>query len=199
MYNSLTGRISAKRVDSLHLSLSGVEWDLQVSQNCLIRIGHEGEEARVFTYLHHKEDVLQLYGFFSERERELFLSLVTVSGVGPKLALKILSAMELPALVGAIETENIEALSKISGLGKKTAQKIILQLQGKLVTESESRQPGVLNEIVESLVAMGYDKTVVTKVVQGLMLDSQLLKLPPEEREKEVIRRAIVEISSPFA
>lgn len=197
MFNSLKGVISGKTSDSLYLDTGSIEWVLEASAGTLSKLPAPGREARVYTYLHHKEDSMQLFGFYSLKERELFLNLITVSGVGPKGARKILSGVTVESFLKALETEDVKALSRLPGLGTKTAQKIILQLKGKLITPDDdvSASSG-LSELAESLVAMGFDKRKTLKILKDLEQDSALSALPEHKKEQETLRRAIVELSS---
>jgi len=197
VFNSLKGVISGKTSDSLYLDTGSIEWVLEASAGTLSQLPSLGQEARVFTYLHHKEDSMQLFGFYSLKERELFLNLITVSGVGPKGARKILSGVTVESFLQALEQEDVKALSRLPGLGTKTAQKIILQLKGKLISpDEEIPTSGSISELAESLVSMGFDKKKTLKVLKDLEQDSALSALPDHKKEQETLRRAIVELSS---
>ncbi|MBI9098881.1 MAG: Holliday junction branch migration protein RuvA, partial [Spirochaetaceae bacterium] len=117
---------------------------------------------------------------------------------GPKGALKILSGVPVKQFVEFLENEDVTALSSIPGLGKKTAQKIILQLKGKLKIESDesSEEKSVNSEIIESLTSMGFDKKYVKKAVTQILKDDKVQSLSDEKRDQEIIRRAIIELSS---
>lgn len=197
MFNSLKGVVSGKTADTLLLDTGSIEWALEVSAGTLSKVPPPGKEVRLYTYLHHKEDAMQLYGFYSMKERELFLNLITVSGVGPKGARKILSGVTVESFLNSLEQEDVKALSRLPGLGTKTAQKIILQLKGKLITpEEESTTTEAMGELAESLVNMGFDKRKTLKVIKVLEEDKQIAGLSKEKREQEILRRAIVELSS---
>ena len=173
-----------------------MEWALEASTSTIAALPCVGSEARVLTHLHVTQDSLRLYGFATAEERRLFLSLLTVSGVGPSLAKKILSGMSPSRLSQALDSEDMPALCSISGLGKKTAQKIVLQLRGKLTTEEDEMAVGEASEVSSSLAAMGFDAKAAAKAVSVLLEDPSITALSGEEREKEILRRAIVELSS---
>jgi len=119
----------------LVVDCNGVGYDIAVSNNALVRLGKVGEVVTVFTYLQVSEDALRLYGFYSKEEKTMFENLITISGVGPKLAVQILSGAELSRLAVAIVNSDVKALAGIKGIGKKTAERIILELKGKLEQE----------------------------------------------------------------
>ena len=199
MINSIKGIVTDKTSGTICLENQGVEWIMEASAMSISSCPPVGEDARLYTWLYHKEDAMNLFGFTSRNERFLFLDLISVSGVGPKGALKILSAARTDQIVQYLEEENLDGLSSLPGLGKKTAQKILLQLRGKLTWDEGSSSgaaagPGA--ELIESLTAMGFDKRQVQGVVKDLLNDQALQGLSREKMEQEVIRRAIVELSS---
>lgn len=132
MISFLIGIIEEKRDSVLILNVNGVGYELTVSANTLSSLPLSGETVKVFTHLAVREDDVSLYGFSSTEERNLFFRLITVSGVGPKMAISILSGLSLSDLVVAIMKEDSKLLSKIKGLGKKTAERICLELKDKL-------------------------------------------------------------------
>ncbi len=200
MFNSITGRISARAPNELFLENSGIEWVFSVSSLSLDSFGLVGETTRVYAWLYHREDQMRLFGFSSERERSLFLDLLKVEGIGPKQAVKILSSIQARDLETALEQADVGKLESAPGIGKKTAQKMILALKGKL-TSTESGSSGKQSQsqhpdIVEALCAMGFDKKAAIEAVDRLdaqMADSQL---SGAEREKELFRKAIVALSA---
>ncbi len=195
MLNSITGTVTGKKGNTCFIENSGIEWALNCSQRSLDQIPKKGEEARVLTYLHHKEDTMLLFGFASEDERSLFLELIRISGIGPKQGIKILSGISAEAFINALENDDIAGISSLPGIGKKTAQKIILSLRGKLVKEdTELNVPYI--EIADSLSDMGFDRKKALKVVKELFENSDIQQLSETDREKEIFRRAIVTLSS---
>ncbi len=199
MINSLKGIITEKNSGSVCIENQGVEWILEASAVTISSVPSVGSEGKLYTWLYHKEDAMNLYGFASRNERFLFLDLISVSGVGPKGALKILSAARTDQIIQYLEEENLDGLASLPGLGKKTAQKILLQLRGKL-TWDDSASAGVPagpgSELIESLTAMGFDKRQVQTVIRNLLSDESLQALNDDKREQEILRRAIVELSS---
>lgn len=197
MFNSLSGRISGRGPNTLYLTTAGVEWELEVSGFTLRHLAHRDadEAVRVFTYLHHREDQMRLYGFATADERRVFLELTRVSGVGPRAALKMLSATSPGELIRMLEAEDVDGLVRLPGLGRKTAQKVILTLRGTLVAEEGEATPAHA-ELVEALVEMGFDRSRVAGVVNALSAE---LVVSPDvdgtDLEKEIFRLAIVRLS----
>lgn len=197
MWNSIKGAVTHIGSDSFFLENRGLEWEMEASATTLSKLSRSGEPVRIYTYLQHKDELMKLYGFFTPSERSLFLNLVSVSGVGPKLALKMLSGMKTDELILSLENEDVANLCRIPGLGKKTAQKIILQLRGKLTGDDDVQNGNLENqELVDALIAMGFDKKSTLKVVNDLSGRTEFLNLDPEAREKEIMRKAIVSLSS---
>ena len=192
MFNSLTGTITGRGPNLLYLSTGGVEWEIEVSGTTLRALASD-DRVRVYTHLHHREDQMRLYGFASVSERSVFLELTGVSGIGPRAAIKILSATSPENLVRMLESEDVDALSSLPGIGRKTSQKIILALRGKLVGASgASGSAG--DEIVAGLAEMGFDRARVASVVASLR--AELADSPEATRENEIFRLAIVRLST---
>lgn len=204
MFNSLTGIITGKFPKQILIDTNGVEWDLCVPDSNLDLIPPVGNEAKIYTWLQHTDQLMALYGFASREEREVFLDLLKVDGVGPKGAVKIMSSVSSSRLMDILEKGDLEMLEKIPGIGKKTAGKMILALKGKLKL-SESSGPSVrfdaspYADVVSSLVGMGYDKRLVQQKVAELnevfTNDSDFAAKSQKEREDILFRRAIVELA----
>ncbi|WP_319561249.1 Holliday junction branch migration protein RuvA [Marispirochaeta sp.] len=192
MYNSLTGTVTEASVSECCLDVGGVEYILTVTSGALQQL-HTGQRHRIIVYLYHKEDLMKLYGFADEMERSVFFKLLKVSGVGPSLAIKILSGLPSRRLASAIEDGDIASLSSIPGLGKKTAQKIILALQGTIVS-MEGEGAGPHGDLISALAEMGFDRSAAAEAVRSLCS-----KLPDNisetEAEERLMRDAIVLLS----
>jgi Holliday junction DNA helicase RuvA len=135
-----------------------------MSNRALSRLPHAGEQARVFTYLQVREDDMSLYGFLSLEEKSLFQKLIGVTGVGPKVALAALSTFEPDELVEAIVAEDVKAVSRIPGVGKKSASRIVLELKGSIEAPSGARADSTKDNAnaklaAETLMAMGFSPT----------------------------------------
>lgn len=132
MISFLIGVIDEKRENYLTIDVNGVGYELTVSNNTLVSLPMPGENAKIYTYLSVREDGVSLYGFSTTEERDLFNKLITVSGIGPKVAITILSGLSISDLIVAISNQDVKLLSKIKGLGKKTAERLCLELKDKL-------------------------------------------------------------------
>ncbi len=199
MFNSLSGRITAKRDGSLYLESAGIEWDIVAPASALAALPPVGSVARVYIYLHHREDQVRLFGFSSALERALFLDLLKVEGVGPKQAVKIMSGISPELLASALDNGDVEALSRLPGLGVKTAQKMILALRGKLTREAGEDQPQAYADIVNALVEMGFERRLAVEAVRASAAELGREGLPETdadpELEKELMRLSIVRLS----
>jgi Holliday junction DNA helicase RuvA len=195
MFNSLRGTITEKRPDTLRILTGGVEWDIAAPGTELNRFPPVGEEGRAFLWLYHREDQMKLYGFADESGRHIFLELLKVEGIGPRGAIKIMGGISREELEKALENEDLGRLEAVPGLGKKTAQKMILALKGKLaVSRAASPAASAYDELVEALAGMGYDRRAAAS---ALARAEETLEagLPPAEREQRLFRQAIVYLS----
>ena len=191
MFNSLTGEITLKGDERLCLQTGGVEWEMTVSRKALERLPRVGEVARVYTHLVHREDAMRLYGFSDHAERALFIDLQKVDGVGPRAALKMLSGMDREQFAQALDTDDVETLSTVPGVGKKTAQKIILTLKGKLTPTGDAQVRSVEDDITTALVGMGFDRRTARAAVASALKGLSAASLKGEELERELFRRSI--------
>ncbi|MCL2680046.1 MAG: Holliday junction branch migration protein RuvA [Coriobacteriia bacterium] len=128
----LAGTIAHKSSDRLYLEVRGVGYELLASTRTLSMIGSTGEDLLLYTHLHVRENEVSLFGFIDEEEKRVFLALIDVSGIGPKVALAVLSSLQPQMLAGAVATEDVALLSSVPGIGKKTAQRLIIELKGKI-------------------------------------------------------------------
>ncbi len=207
MYNSLTGIITAKLPQAVYLQVGGVEWDLMVPDTALDALANVGEEVKIYTWLYHKEDSMRMFGFSSTIERSVFIDLMKVDGVGPKAAIKILSSITANELVETLNTDDMARLETISGIGKKTAQKMMLTLKGKLHLEdgstshsssSKSSAQSPWEDVVTALVNMGYEKKqceqAISKLLDEFKNDEDFNSKNRQGQEEILFRRAIVEL-----
>ncbi len=165
MYNYLKGVITDIRADYISLENHGVGYKIITPNPYQFTIG---TEAMLFLYQRVTEDELALYGFASFEERELFLKLISVNGIGPKSAKAILAAGDVRSISNAIETGNAKFLTKFPGIGPKASQQIILDLQGKIELSPASVTPDSLSEVDEALQALGYNTKEIKKVLTKL-------------------------------
>ncbi len=167
MITFLKGTLVEALPTQITVEVGGVGYDVLIPLSSFDRLPAPGNEVRVLTHLAIREDAHVLYGFMTAAERELFRLLInTVSGIGPKIALNVLSGMNVTALRGAVAAGDVKALSQISGVGKKTAERIVVELRDKIgaagAWEASSEQRGLsaddqkLNDAVLALLALGF-------------------------------------------
>lgn len=198
MFNSLRGPITGFDFPLVYLTTGGVEWEIELSAAGFQAIAAEPERSdrTVYIHLYVREDQLKLFGFAETSERRVFRHLLTVNGIGPRQAIKILSGTSVDGLLRALENDDIDALSLIPGLGRKTAQKMLLQLKGHLVQDGKKPRDtsaGARDDLLEALVEMGFDRSTSAAMIARLREPGKDGIAPPEE---EIFRRAIVELST---
>src|SRR6058998_785094 len=174
MIGQLRGRLAEKRPNQVLIDVGGVGYVVQVPLSAYAALGELHAEVTLLIHTHVREDALALYGFVSAREKHFFELLLGASGVGPSLALKILSGMSVEELVPAIRTGDVARLTKIPGVGRKTAERMVVELKDKLeaVTVAEEKLPaskaGVEADVVSALTNLGYDgRTAESAVAEG--------------------------------
>ena len=198
MYAFIEGEVCEKLNGSLVLLASGVGWQLSCSNNTLQAAPPLGEKMRCWTYLSVREDAMELFGFATKEEKEMFLQLTSVSGIGPKTALGVLGAMPLRDLNLAILLGDVNALSRAPGIGKKTAQRIALELKDKVSQADVSAAAAAgtaaavpvasmaadcVAEAIEALTALGYSSTEARNAVSQVRDQS--------DKPEELIRLAL--------
>lgn len=196
----LNGEISAIYEDKVIIEVSGVGYNVLMPSSCIKMLKGIGNIAKIYTYLSVREDAMQLYGFNTSDELELFKLLITVNGIGPKASLQILSSMSQDEIKMAIVAGDSKTLSKVPGIGPKTAQRIIIDLKDKidLISTVESRlssditYSGALSdeksEALEALVALGYSKKDALNAVSSV-------DAPQGTKVEEILKLALKSIS----
>lgn len=204
MFNSIKGLISGKFSKQLYVECNGIEWDINMPDSNIDILPNVGSEVKVYTWLHHTENFMNLYGFVSMEERELFLNLLKVDGVGPKGALKIMSSVTSAQLLKILENGDLGLLEKIPGVGKKTAGKMLLALKGKISISENEKTVRVAVEtpykdVIMSLISMGYDKSIVEQkvfqLIDSLKSDNSFIDKNQKEKEDFIFRQVIVELA----
>ena len=166
MYGYIKGVVTKITPKNIILENNGIGYLMTVSNPYNFSLN---TEYKVFVHQYVREDIMDLYGFVSEEEKELFLKLISVSGIGPKSALSILATGTVNEIINAIETRNDKYLRKFPGIGAKASQQIILDLQGKVnLSEEISFNGSKLDDVEEALVALGYNKKEISKVLPKL-------------------------------
>jgi Holliday junction DNA helicase RuvA len=171
MIAHLRGRLLAKHPNQAILETAGVGYDVTISVPTFSDLPDLGSEVALHIHTHVREDAIALYGFLRPSEKLLFEKLITVSGIGPKLAVTILSGMAADEMVGAIRGNDVAKLTRIPGIGKKTAERMVLELRDKLPEASGSSAPlaPALNateeDVISALVNLGYQRPAAEKAV----------------------------------
>ncbi len=198
MYAFIEGKVCEKTNGSLVLLASGVGWQINCSNNTLQAAPAIGETMRCYTVLSVREDAMELFGFATREEKEMYLQLTSISGVGPKMALGLLGAMPLRDLSLAILLDDVAAISRAPGIGKKTAQRIALELKDK-ISQSDVSATGTTGvpmaetaaevqtdhvvEAIEALTALGYSSVEARNAVSRVRDQS--------DKSEELIRLAL--------
>ena len=194
MYYYIKGKIAKKCENSIVIDNGGIGYRIYTSANSLSAAGEQGSTATIYTHLNVREDVFDLYGFVTEEEREMFLHLISVSGVGPKAALAVLSVTTPAKLALAVITEDIKTITKAQGVGPKMAQRMVLELKDKLKSEDIAaeldvsglpEEDGSLSEAVSALVVLGYSINDAKHAVG---------KAGASGSTEEIIKRALVQL-----
>ncbi len=190
MIGSVKGKIILKTEKFIIVETGGVGYKMSVSPDTLSKIGKIGDEVMLWVHTHVREDILDLYGFLDRKELEFFEMLINVSGIGPKGALSILGIASIDTLRKAIATSDTSYLTKISGIGRKTAEKIVIELRDKMADENTSEQSGISLrdelDALEALKSLGYS--------QGEARDA-LKKIAPDLDTNAKIRAALKVLS----
>jgi Holliday junction DNA helicase RuvA len=179
MIAHLRGKLLSKSPNQAVVETSGVGYDVAISIPTFANLPPAGDDVALHVYTHVREDTIALYGFLRSAEKRLFEKLLTVSGIGPKLAITILSGMPVEDMVGAIRSGDVGRLTKIPGIGKKTAERMVLELRDKLPTDGTPAAPAaaplsqVEDDVLSALVNLGYQKAAAEKALQVANKKSQ--------------------------
>lgn len=207
MFNSISGTLTAKFPQKIYVDNNGIEWEITVPGTSIERLGNVGGNVKVFTWLQHTDSAMTLFGFASEKDRDLFFDLNKVEGVGPKSAVKIMSSVAREQLVASLDSGDLAALEKIPGLGKKTAQKMLLALKGRLTLDDDfsgaksfGARGGEFQDVINSLAAMGYDKRqaeqAVYEIAAKLKSQGGFDSKSKKEKEDLIFRDVLVELAN---
>jgi Holliday junction DNA helicase RuvA len=192
MIGYLSGKVISSKPTHLLLDVNGVGYDINISINTFEKIADK-ETVNLFIHTNVKDDSISLYGFYSEAEKEMFELLISISGIGPKLALSLLSGIETTDLKEAIEIGAVSRIVSIPGIGRKTAERLILELKSKVgavITDGEHTvQRGLKQEAVTALTTLGYNHATAEKAVR------QALSSDNNRTLEEVIKNALGELN----
>ncbi|MBN1164908.1 MAG: Holliday junction branch migration protein RuvA [Candidatus Krumholzibacteriota bacterium] len=199
MIASIHGVLVARRDSSLILEVGGLGLEVQVPAQVLGSAEEVGEKIRLYTYLHVREDALALFGFGDEREREMFLKLIGISGIGPKVALNILSVSNAGELARSIHAEDTGHLLSLPGIGRKTAERIILELKDKIDISYFQEFPGsaaermereLVAEAIAALVSIGLTRANAQKALDRISPRQLGEHYGVEDIVREALRKA---------
>lgn len=190
MIGSLRGRIASKAPPQLTLEIGGIGYELEAPMSTYYHLPPVGAEAHLLTHLVVREDAHVLYGFATEDERRLFRSLIKVSGVGPKIALALLSGISVAEFNQSVQGQDISALTRVPGIGRKTAERLIVEMRDRLTApQLASGAPGEgtaanpANEAYDALIALGYRPAEATRLLKAAGTGTHTTE--------ELIRRAL--------
>ncbi|MGA9812613.1 MAG: Holliday junction branch migration protein RuvA [Terriglobales bacterium] len=179
MIAHLRGKLLAKHPNQAIVEAGGVGYDLVISVPTFSELPAIGGEVALHVHTHVREDALALYGFLRSSEKTLFEKLITVSGIGPKLAITILSGMAAEEMVNAIRVNDIARLTRIPGIGKKTAERMVLELRDKLAIEKHGEiaaaptLSAVEEDVLSALVNLGYQRAAAEKALASVSKNGQ--------------------------
>ena len=183
----MLGKISEKRQNFFTINVGGIFYKIYASESTLKNISISDSDVRIFTHLNVKEDALDLYGFTTESELNVFEKLISISGIGPKSAMSVLGLGKIDQIVAAINEGKADLLTRASGVGKKTAERIVLELKGKLDLPVSSQTLAFMEsdlELEETLITLGYSKMEAKTIVGKINPKTTGFK----ERLKEALR-----------
>lgn len=195
MYAYIKGTLEEKSTDSIVVETAGIGYKIYVSEHTMSKLGEIGEKVKIYTHYHVREDNISLYGFMSNEELKMFELLLQVSGIGAKTAIAMLSNITPSKFALAIISNDLKTLTKIPGIGNKSAQRMVLELKDKLKTQTaieddeEEATPNdnseSINEAGQALQILGYNKSEISKVFDKFDTHN----LSTEELIKEALKR----------
>lgn len=200
MFDYIRGKIDSKSSDCIVVDNSGVGFKIYTSLLTIERTGQTGSEVTLFTHLYLREGIMDLYGFFSREELKMFNMLLSVSGIGPKAAISLLSVLQPSQFALAVMSEDAKSLTRAQGIGMKTAQRVILELKDKIKKEQFAFQEGIadnagpsaegeeVREAVGALMVLGYTALESNKAVKAVYTEGMTLET--------IIRNALRNVSN---
>ncbi len=198
MIAALTGRLLEKRPNRIVLDVHGVGYEVHVPLSTFYQMSELGDEITLQIHTHVREETLALFGFSSDLELVVFEHLISVSGVGPRLALTALSGLEPPVLVRAVRNGDIASLMGIPGVGKKTAERLVLELKDRLPVSESVSQPGEVastgtddlrGDVLSALLNLGYHRPLAEKAISASLEEGEI------ESFEHALRQALRELA----
>lgn len=183
----LSGKLLEKQATSVIIDVGGIGYEVTIPLSTFYELGEEGSDVSLRIYTHVREDALQLFGFKSEREKQLYLKLISVQGIGAKSGISMLSGMSAEEIVTAIRTDNLARLTSIPGVGRKTAERLVIELRDKLneftaqsaleraasgtAAQAEAPADAVFDDALSALVNLGYQRNAAEKALKQAIKD----------------------------
>lgn len=200
MFAYLEGRLVQKAPTHIILDVNGVGYEVLIPISSYNHLGEVNGKIRILTYHHVREDLQQLYGFMTEKEKELFKMLITVSGIGPKMALALLSGSSTTDIKRAIYKGDAGFLRSIPGIGKKLAERLIVELKGKISEEEEwlsksekyrkKEDELIWHDCIQALISLGYRHSAAREA-----LENAISRSPSSKNAEELIKEALKYVS----
>ena len=196
MIGFLRGLVVEKTPERLLVDVHGVGYELRVPLSTFYQVGEPGAEVALRVHTHVREDALQLFGFLTALEQQVFEHLIGITGIGPKLAVAVLSGIEPADLVGAVQRGDVSRLTRVPGIGKKTAERIVLELKDRLdrVEMPATSQPAagassrLRDDLLSALVNLGYHRAAADKALDAVMTAA------PDAPFEQALRAALREL-----
>ena len=189
LISAVTGRLTSKGPEYLDIEVSGITLRISTPTTTVENVGDIGETIKILTSLQMRQDSITLYGFISENDRNAFDTLITISGVGPRLALAILSTFDAASLASAVSAENVNAFKSVSGVGTRTANRILLELKGKMEDSwSIPTDSTEVDDVFDSLTVLGYSVQEAREAISSIN--------SPDLTTEEKIRMALEHITN---
>ncbi len=199
MYEYIQGLVEEVAGECVILDVNGLGFEIFSPLSSTEAMPTKGEQARLFTHFHVREDIQRLYGFLTKAERELFRQLISISKVGPKVALSVLSGLSVDDILYSIQTGDASRFKAVSGIGPKTAQRLVLELKGKIsmgdlqqdtiatqAAMGKGKSPSLRDDAYAAMIALGYNES---QVVQAISRVEQIIE--PEASVEEWIKKAL--------
>jgi len=201
MFAYIKGTLEYKCNDYLIVEANGIGYKIFTSISTIETAGRIGEQVKIYTYLYVREDVINLYGFLTQEELGMFELLISVSGIGPKVAISVLSSISPSKFGLAVITDDVKTLTKAPGIGNKTAQRIILELKDKIKNEQLSlpdsitggdnvpeKSNSIISEAVSALMVLGYSGAEASRAVSAVYSDNMDLETIIKQSLKKMIK-----------
>jgi Holliday junction DNA helicase RuvA len=195
MIGQLRGKLVHKKPNLVLIDVQGVGYEVFIPLTSFYELPEEGNDVTLRVHTHVREDTLTLFGFCSQREKDLFLKLISISGIGPKLAVSILSGAKVEELAQAIADGNLSRLTAIPGVGRKTAERVVLELKGQItpfLLPEQARAAGMSGgnalqeDVLSALINLGYPRVSAEKVLSGVLRSAD-----PERSFEGLLRRTL--------